>query len=51
MLISSDREFKVAEVHQAAYRKFKDRCQGMKKHFNIGARVEMANTYLIPIFS
>ena len=55
VLISSDRDFEVAEVFQAAYRKFKDRCQGMmrtKKQFNnIGARVEMANTYLIPIFS
>ena len=52
--MSSDRGFEVAEVFQEAYRKFKDRCQGMmrmKKHFNIGTRVEMANTYLIPIFS
>ena len=54
VMMSSDRGFEVAEVFQEAYRKFKDRCQGMmrmKKQFNIGTRVEMANTYLIPIFS
>ena len=54
VLISTDREFGVAEVFAMALRKFKGRVSDMmrkKRHFSQGARVEMANTYLIPIFS
>ncbi len=54
VMISSARDFQVAEVFAVAFRKFKDRVSEMmrkKRHFNLGARVEMANTYLIPIFS
>ena len=52
VMISTDRDFGVAEVFAMAFRKFKDRVSDMmrkKKHFSQGARVEMANTYLIPI--
>ena len=41
------------EVLRAAKRKFRERVSNMmrtKSHFNLGTRVEMANTYLIPIF-
>ena len=53
-MISSDVNFDVKEIFTVAFRKFKDRVNELKrkkKHFNQGARVEMANTYLIPIFS
>ena len=54
VMISSDVNFDVKEIFTVAFRKFKDRVNDLKrkkKHFNQGARVEMANTYLIPIFS
>ena len=55
VIISSDRKFGVAEVFAGAVKKLSQRVGDMlrkKAHFkNLGVRVEMANTYLIPIFS
>ena len=54
VLLSTDLRFVVAEVFAGALSKLRRRVNDllrMKKRFNLGTRVEMANTYLVPIFS